>query len=72
MLNDTYAVTDYNVLHVNTYHKIRASSVGRASAFLKTPRRRFTTPWFFFVVVVVVDVVVVVVVVVSFLLLLSF
>ena len=31
MLNDTYAVTDLNVLNVDTYHKIRARSVGRAS-----------------------------------------
>ena len=35
MLNDTYAVTDLNVLNVNTYHKIRASSVGRAPVFIK-------------------------------------
>ena len=35
MLNDTYAVTDLNVLNVDTYHKIRASSVGRASVFIK-------------------------------------
>ena len=31
VLNDTYAVTDLNVLNVDTYHKIRASSVGRVS-----------------------------------------
>ena len=31
VLNDTYAVTDLNVLNVDTFHKIRASSVGRAS-----------------------------------------
>ena len=31
VLNDTYAVTDLNVLNAETYHKIRASSVGRAS-----------------------------------------
>ena len=34
MLNDTYAVTDLNVLNVDTHHKIRASSVGRASYLL--------------------------------------
>ena len=33
--NDTYAVTDLNVLNVDTYHKIRAISVGRASLFIK-------------------------------------
>ena len=31
MLNDTYAVTDLNVLNMDTYHKIKASWVGRAS-----------------------------------------
>ena len=35
MLNDTYAVTDLNVLNVDTYHKIRDSSVGGASVFIK-------------------------------------
>ena len=43
MLNDTYAVTDLNVLNVDTYHKIR--SVERL--FYKTPRRRFRSQWFF-------------------------
>ena len=32
MLNDTYAVTDLNVLNVDAYHKIRANSVDSASA----------------------------------------
>ena len=36
MLNDTYAVTDLNVLNVDTYHKIWASSVGRASVLLNS------------------------------------
>ena len=35
MLNDTYAVTVLNVLNVDMYHKIRATSVGRASVFIK-------------------------------------
>ena len=35
MLNDTNAVTDLNVLNVDTYHKIRANSVRRASVFVK-------------------------------------
>ena len=35
MLNDTYAVADLNLLNVDTCHKIRVSSVGRASYFIK-------------------------------------
>ena len=31
VLNDSYAVTDLNVLNADTYHKIRGSSVGKAS-----------------------------------------
>ena len=47
MLNDTYAVTDLNVLNVDTYHKIRlAQSVERL--FYKTPGRRFRPQWVFF------------------------
>ena len=35
MLNDTYAVRDLKVLNVDTYHKIQASSVGRACVLIK-------------------------------------
>ena len=46
MLNDTYAVTDLNVLNVDTYHKIRLSqSIERL--FYKTPGRRFRPQCFF-------------------------
>ena len=30
VLNETYDVTDLNVLNLDTYHKFRASSIGRA------------------------------------------
>ena len=50
MLNDTYAVTDLNVLNVDTYHKIRASSVGRVSGvflFIKLQVADSDLKWFF-------------------------
>ena len=42
-------MTDLNVLNVDTYQKIRASSVDRAYVclFNKTPGRRFRPQWFF-------------------------